>query len=79
MDSNTVERTIRLITWQRKNAIFAGRDTGAQNWSLVASLIETCKLNRIEPHSYLTRTLTAIIYRHKQNDINQLLPWNFAG
>jgi hypothetical protein len=44
-----------------------------------ASLIETCKLNQIEPHSYLTGVLTAIVNGHKQKDIDQLLPWNFRG
>tara|TARA_R100000935_G_scaffold50916_1_gene77109 strand:+ start:1047 stop:1229 length:183 start_codon:yes stop_codon:yes gene_type:complete len=40
--------------------------------------IETCKLNGIEPHGYLYGTLTAIAGGHKQTDINQLLPWNYA-
>jgi transposase len=77
MDSNAVERTIRPIALQRKNALFAGHDAGAQNWAMLASLIETCKLNRIEPHNYLTGILTAILNGHKQKDIDQLLPWNF--
>ena len=79
MDSNPVERTIRPIALQRKNALFAGHDAGAQNWAMLASLIETCKLNRIEPHSYLTSVLAAIVNGHKQKDIGQLLPWNFKG
>ena len=78
MDSNAVERTIRPIALQRKNALFAGHDAGAQNWAMLASLIETCKLNGIEPHGYLTGVLTAIVNGHKQKDINQLLPWNYA-
>ena len=79
MDSNAVERTIRPIALQRKNALFAGHDAGAQNWAMLASLIETCKLNGVEPHSYLTGILTAIVNGHKQKDIDQLLPWNFKG
>lgn len=78
MDSNAVERTIRPIALQRKNALFAGHEAGAQNWAMLASLIETCKLNHIEPHSYLTGVLTAIVNGHKQKDIDQLLPWNYA-
>ena len=78
MDSNAVERTIRPIALQRKNALFAGHDAGAQNWAMLASLIETCKLNQIEPHSYLTGVLTAIVNGHKQKDIDELLPWNYA-
>jgi hypothetical protein len=79
MDSNAVERTIRPIALQRKNALFAGHDAGAQNWAMIASLIETCKLNVIEPHSYLTGVLTAIINGHKQKHIDQLLPWNYSA
>ena len=79
MDSNPVERTIRPIALQRKNALFAGHDAGAQNWAMLASLIETCKQNQVEPHGYLTDVLTAIVNGHKQKDIKQLLPWNFKG
>ncbi len=76
MDNNTVERTIRPITLNRKNALFAGHEQGAQNWAILASLIETCKLNKIEPHGYLTRVLTDIVNGHKQSQIEELLPWN---
>ncbi len=79
MDSNAVERTIRPIALQRKNALFAGHNADAQNWAMLASLIETCKLNQIEPHSYLTGVLSAIVNGHKQKDIDELLPWNFKA
>ena len=46
---------------------------------MLASLIETCKLNQIEPHSYLTGVLTAIVNGHKHKDIEQLLPSNYAA
>jgi transposase len=78
MDNNTVERTIRPIALNRKNALFAGHDAGAANWATIASLVETCKLNAIEPHAYLTQTLQAIVNGHKQSQINDLLPWNYA-
>jgi transposase len=79
MDSNAIERTIRPIALQRKNALFAGHDAGDQNWAMLASLIETCKLNKVEPHSYITGALTAIVNGHKQKHIDQLLPWNFRA
>ena len=78
LDNNAVERTIRPIALNRKNALFAGHDAGAQNWAVIASLIETCKLNGIEPHAYLSGVLTAIAGGHKQSDIRDLLPWNYA-
>lgn len=75
IDNNSVERTIRPIALGRKNSLFAGHEVGAQNWAILASLIETCKLNGIEPHGYLTQTLTAIVNGHKQSRIEELLPW----
>lgn len=78
IDNNAVERTIRPIALNRKNALFAGHDAGAKNWGMIASLIETCKLNNINPHNYLASTLTAIVNGHKQSNIDELLPWNYA-
>ncbi len=78
MDSNAVERTIRPIALNRKNALFAGHDAGATNWGVIASLIETCKLNSVDPHAYLADTFTAIVAGHKQSQINDLLPWNYV-
>jgi transposase len=77
MDSNAVERTIRPIALNRKNALFAGHDAGATNWGVIASLIETCKMNSVDPHAYLADTLSAIVTGHKQSKINDLLPWNY--
>ena len=65
MDNNAVELAIRYIPLNRKNALFAGRDTVAQNWAMIASLIETAKLNKIESHAYLTKTQTAIANSQK--------------
>lgn len=79
IDNNAVERTIRPIALNRKNALFAGHDAGAENWATIASLIETCKLNAVDPLAYLTATLTAIINGHRQSCIDKLLPWNYPG
>ena len=79
MDSNTVERTIRPIALNRKNALFAGHDAGAQNWAVIASLVETCKLNGVDPQAWLTDTLSAIVDGHRQSKVNELLPWNYPG
>jgi transposase len=78
MDNNAVERTIRPIALNRKNALFAGHDAGAINWGVIASLIETCKLNGVDPNTYLADTLTAIVAGHKQSKINDLMPWNYG-
>jgi transposase len=79
IDNNTVERAIRPIALNRKNALFAGHDAGAENWAVIASLIETCKMNSIDPHAWLAATLTAIVNGHKQSQIDDLLPWNYGS
>jgi len=79
LDNNTVERTIRPIALNRKNALFAGHDAGAENWAVIASLIETCKLNAVDPHAWLTATLSAITTGHMQSQVEELLPWNYPG
>jgi len=74
IDNNTVERTIRPIALNRKNALFAGHDAGADNWGVIALLIETCKMNGVDPHAWLASTLKAIVSGHKQSQIADLLP-----
>jgi hypothetical protein len=61
LDNNAVERSIRPIALNRKNALFAGSDGGAEHWAIIASLIETCKLNDVDPLAYLTDALTRIV------------------
>jgi transposase len=53
MDSNIVERAIRPIALNRKNALSAGHDEGCRTWAR----IETCKFNGVEPYAYLNATL----------------------
>lgn len=79
MDTNCVERLIRPLTLNRKNALFAGSDEGGTNWGIVASLIETAKLNRVEPNAYLTNVLTKIVNGWPQSKIDELLPWKYAA
>lgn len=79
IDNNAVERTIRPIALNRKNALFAGHDAGAENWATIASLIESCKLNAVDLFAYLSATFTAIVNGHRQSRVNELMPWNYAG
>jgi hypothetical protein len=79
IDSNTVERSIRPIRLNRKNALFAGSDDeGGTNWAIIASLIETCKLNSINPLAWLTDTLTKLINLWPASRIDELMPWAYA-
>jgi hypothetical protein len=77
IDSNAVENTIRPIVLNRKNALFAGHDEGGKNWGLFASLIETCKMNGVNPFHYLKTTLEALANGHPQSRIDELMPWAF--
>jgi transposase len=75
LDTNIVERGIRPIVLNRKNALFAGHDQGAENWACIASLIETCKLNNVDPQSYFTDVLTKLINLWPASRIDELMPW----
>lgn len=77
IDSNVVERSIRPIALNRKNALFAGSDGGGEHWAVIASLIETCKLCGVEPHNYLAEVITRIVNRHPNSQIDDLLPWAY--
>jgi hypothetical protein len=79
IDSNTVERSMRGIALSRKNALFAGSDEGAANWAAIASLIETCKLNSVNPNAWLTDTLTKLVNRWPASRIDELMPWAYAN
>jgi hypothetical protein len=54
----------------RKNALFAGSDGGGEHWAVIASLIETCKLNDIEPHAYLSDVISKIVDGHPNSRID---------
>ena len=73
LDNNSIQRPIVL---NRKKALFAGHDAEAQNRAMFVSLIETCKLNAVDPHAWLTPTLQAIVNEHKQSRIDELPPRN---
>jgi transposase len=75
IDSNTVERSIRGIALGRKNALFAGNDEGAENWACLASLIESAKLNGVNPRAWLADTLTKLVNRWPVSRLDNLMPW----
>lgn len=77
MDTNTVERAIRPIALNRKNALFAGSDEGGAAWGAIASLIETAKLNDVEPLAYLGDILSRIVEGWPASRIDDLLPWAY--
>ena len=80
IDTNTVERTMRPIGLGRKNHLFAGSDRGAETWSILASLINTARLNDIDPREYLTDVLQRIVSGETTiNRLRDLLPWEWKA
>lgn len=75
VDSNVVERSIRPFALNRKNALFAASDGSTVHWAtIIASLVETAKLNGVDAHTYLAD----VIARHPQSQLDNLLPWAYA-
>ena len=79
LDTNTVERAIRPICLSRKNALFASGDDGGARWAAVASLVETCKLNGVDPQRYITDVLTRLVNGWPNSRIDELMPWHWAA
>jgi hypothetical protein len=78
MDSNTVERAIRPHTLTRKNALFAGSDGGARHWSIAMTLIQSAKMNGVDPMAWLTDVLERVVSgRTKAHELHTLLPWHW--
>jgi hypothetical protein len=69
----------REIALTRKNALFAGHDDGAENWAILASLIETAKLSDIDPQAWLADILTRLVNLWPNNRLDELLPWTWAA
>ncbi len=75
LDSNTVERSIRPLALNRKNALFAGSDEGGDNWAVIATLIENCKISGVNPHTWLAQTLAKLASSLPANAVGELMPW----
>jgi transposase len=76
LDNNPAERALRGVAIGRKNYLFAGSDAGGRRAAAMFSLIETAKLNGINPQAYLTDVL-ARLADHPAKRVADLLPWNW--
>lgn len=79
LDTNPVERSMRPIALNRKNALFAGSDDGAEHWAILATLIECCKLNGVNPADYLEDVISRLINGHLNSRLDELTPWNWKA
>jgi len=79
-DTNIVERSIRPIAIGRRNSLFCGDEGGGESWAILSSLINTAKLNEINPETYLTDVLERIVSgRTKNNQLDELLVWKWKA
>ena len=80
IDSNTVERTMRPIGLGRRNSLFAGSCGGAESWAVLASLLQTARLNGLDPYAWLVDVLEKIVSKEiKSHQLDQLLAWNWKA
>ena len=78
IDNNAAERALRGVSLGRKNFMFMGSDAGGERAAAIYSLVETAKLNGLDPQAYMRDVLTRIA-DHPINRIDELLPWNIGG
>ena len=80
IDTNTIERLHRIVATGRRNALFAGSDAGARSWAIFTSLIQSARLNGLDPFAYLKDVLEQIVSgRVKNHELARLLPWNWKA
>jgi transposase len=80
LDTNTVERTMRSVALTRKNSLFAGNAGGAETWAILASLIQTARLNGLDPTVYLNDVLDRIVSGATPvSRLDDLLAWNWKA
>jgi len=78
LDNNTAERAVRPVTLGRKNYLFMGSEAGGKSAAIAYTLIETAKMNNVDPEAWLTWVLERLP-DHKINRIDELMPWRFAA
>jgi IS66 C-terminal element len=69
----------RVIALGRRNWLFAGSHSGGERTAAMYSILQTAKLNRVNPEAYLTDTLAKIAAGHPINRISELMPWVYRS
>ena len=77
LDNNTAERAMKPVAIGRKNWMFAGSQRGGNSMAIAFTLIETAKLNGVDPQAWLTWVLERVA-DHKINRLDELMPWNYS-
>jgi len=76
MSNNAAERALRGIAVGRRNWTFAGSDEGGRRAAAIYTLIETAKINDVDPQAWLADVLARLL-DHPAKRISELLPWNW--
>jgi transposase len=79
IDNNIAENSLRGVSLGRKNYLFAGSDSGGDRAAAAYTIIQTAKLNDLNPEAYLREILAKIAEGHPIKRINELMPWNING
>jgi len=80
IDTNAVEREVKPVALGRRNSLFAGSNEGGETWAVLATLINSAKLNGVDPLPWLTDVLDAVVSeRIRINEIARLTPWAWAA
>ena len=78
MSNNAAERAIRPLTLGRRNWTFLGSDSGGERAAVFFTLIQTCRLNGVNPEAYLA-DLIGRVGDHPASRLDDLLPWNWSA
>ncbi len=78
IDNNPAERSLRGIALTRKNFLFLGSDAGGDRAAILYTVLESAKLNGLDPEAYLTGIIAAMAAGHAMTRLDALLPWNWV-
>jgi len=78
LDNNICGRSIRPVTLDRKNYLFMGSKGGGEAAAIACTLIETTRMNKVDPEAWL-RWVLARVADHKMTRLEDLMPWNWTA
>ncbi len=79
IDNNVAERALRTVAITRKNFLFLGSEAGGKRAATLYTVLESAKLNGLDPEAYLTDVIDRMAKGHPINRLAELLPWNWHG
>jgi transposase len=77
IDNNPAERSLRMAAITRKNFLFLGSDAGGERAAIIYTVLQTAKLNGLDPEAYLADVIDRMAKGHPINRLSELLPWHW--